>query len=397
MKKLLYGLALISLLLAAAACNKEKKTPVDPTPETPKAEASFTWLADGLVVTFTNTSKNATKYTWNFGDDETSTDANPVHTYATSGDYEVSLKAVAADGTSNTAKQTLKVAGKAFVAFSYEAGFGRLITFDGNACENVEPSTAVWDFGDGTKDETGSLVVEHNFPEDKTYEVTLTVNDLLGAAQKYTTSVTVAGDFNLLKGSDMSAESAQYWKYFEHCENNTKMYMEFEFGSTADGPAAGEGGCLRIIDWGVDTWQCTHLFLYQPVEVEEGKTYAVTLAYKVPEVHCTAMSGIRLYFANSTDLRQALYPEERNDYPGFRSGGEYNALRYNVIYCDSEAGDEPGRFFAKDDVCRYEFVAPVTGTIYFGLNILFGEKDTPGDWYIDNVKLELVPDAPAAD
>ncbi|MBI5539495.1 MAG: T9SS type A sorting domain-containing protein [Bacteroidia bacterium] len=44
-----------------------------------------------FAVQFTNTSTNATNYTWNFGDGNTSTDLNPLHNYTNSGQYSVSL------------------------------------------------------------------------------------------------------------------------------------------------------------------------------------------------------------------------------------------------------------------------------------------------------------------
>ncbi|MBC7227429.1 MAG: DUF11 domain-containing protein [Thermoflexales bacterium] len=44
-------------------------------------------------VTFTNLSRNATAYQWDFGDGNTSTAANPVHTYAAVGTYTVVLTA----------------------------------------------------------------------------------------------------------------------------------------------------------------------------------------------------------------------------------------------------------------------------------------------------------------
>lgn len=55
--------------------------------------ANFAWSADGATVTFTNNSSNSQTYLWDFGDGMTSTDANPVHTYAAPGDYTVKLTA----------------------------------------------------------------------------------------------------------------------------------------------------------------------------------------------------------------------------------------------------------------------------------------------------------------
>lgn len=55
------------------------------------AFANFTQTANGLTVTFTNTSSNATSWYWDFGDGNTSTQQNPVHTYSAFGSYVVTL------------------------------------------------------------------------------------------------------------------------------------------------------------------------------------------------------------------------------------------------------------------------------------------------------------------
>ena len=52
---------------------------------------NFNWSANGPAVTFTNNSSGGQSYLWDFGDGTTSTEANPEHTYATPGDYTVSL------------------------------------------------------------------------------------------------------------------------------------------------------------------------------------------------------------------------------------------------------------------------------------------------------------------
>ena len=58
-----------------------------------------------LTVQFTNMSRFATSYEWNFGDGSAvSTDANPSHTYNNIGTYTVSLKAINAQGDSTMVK-----------------------------------------------------------------------------------------------------------------------------------------------------------------------------------------------------------------------------------------------------------------------------------------------------
>lgn len=57
----------------------------------PLTQASFTYSSSNLDFQFTNTSSNAQSYYWNFGDGNSSTLANPTHTYLLPGSYTVML------------------------------------------------------------------------------------------------------------------------------------------------------------------------------------------------------------------------------------------------------------------------------------------------------------------
>jgi PKD repeat protein len=67
--------------------------------ETPAPTVDFTFQANGLTVTFTSTVTDVSTYTWDFGDSKTSTEANPVYTYAGGGEFEVMLTVVGEGGT----------------------------------------------------------------------------------------------------------------------------------------------------------------------------------------------------------------------------------------------------------------------------------------------------------
>lgn len=75
--------------------------------------AAFSFVAAGGAVTFTNTSTDAESmadalhYNWDFGDGMTSTEQNPVHTYAASGSYDVTLEVVDPMSAAGTSKQSL--------------------------------------------------------------------------------------------------------------------------------------------------------------------------------------------------------------------------------------------------------------------------------------------------
>jgi PKD repeat protein len=59
----------------------------------PLTQASFSFSSNNLAFQFTNTSSNAQSYFWNFGDGNTSSVANPTHTYLLPGSYTVMLVA----------------------------------------------------------------------------------------------------------------------------------------------------------------------------------------------------------------------------------------------------------------------------------------------------------------
>ena len=99
MKKNVFKLVLFATIgLFFVACEKEEV--ITPT-------ASFTYEADGLTVTFTDNSTNATSYAWDFGDSNTSTEKNPVHTYADYGTFNVVLTVTSASGKTATKSETI--------------------------------------------------------------------------------------------------------------------------------------------------------------------------------------------------------------------------------------------------------------------------------------------------
>jgi PKD repeat protein len=85
----------------------------EPAQPSPKPATSFTAVVNDKTVTFTNTSKYANSYSWDFGDGQTSTLESPVHTYASSGVFKVVLTATNAAGSS-TAQQEFTFASGAF-------------------------------------------------------------------------------------------------------------------------------------------------------------------------------------------------------------------------------------------------------------------------------------------
>ncbi|MBH0037981.1 S8 family serine peptidase [Pseudoalteromonas sp. SWN166] len=81
------------------------------SPQPPRA--GFEAETQGLTVNFTDSSTDAnndiTLWSWDFGDGATSTDQNPMHVYAASGNYDVVLTVTDSEGNTNTSTQSVVV------------------------------------------------------------------------------------------------------------------------------------------------------------------------------------------------------------------------------------------------------------------------------------------------
>ena len=293
MKKVLYFFAAAVLAVAMAACSKPAAGGGDtPGGDAPAPTADFEYTVDGLKVTFTNKSQNATASKWDFGDDETSKEASPVHTYAAPGTYTVKLTVANADGaTASKEAQVTTAAGAPKAYFTFEAQkdrageFGRVINFDATASENA--SSISWDFGDGGEGST-EFKPKHLFPDYGKYTVKATVKNSDGADNTYQAEVDVVAYNELLKGGSMEEDDAQYWTVvtdfafpegnYDAPDENTPGWLH-QFGFSEDKPKGGNGGCLRFVNNQVHD-QANNFKFYQAIEVEEGDYLEISAQMK---------------------------------------------------------------------------------------------------------------------
>lgn len=143
--------------------------------------ASFTSSINGNVVTFNNTSTYGNTYLWNFGDGNTSTQINPVHTYSQENTYTVSLTVTNACGT-NTVTHTVTI------VFPPTAGFSANIT---SGCEpltvvfnNTTSNNATyfnWSFPGGTPGNSTLMNPTVVYSTAGSYAVTLIAGNSAGA------------------------------------------------------------------------------------------------------------------------------------------------------------------------------------------------------------------------
>jgi PKD repeat protein len=129
----------------------------------------------GIVVSFTDASTNSpTSWSWDFGDGKrTSWQRNPKYIYATAGTYSVTLQATDASGSSSTASMSItvnSVDATLTAGFNYSSS-GRTATFTDTSTGN--PTSYVWDFGDGTTSTSQNPV--HTYAADDIYTVKLVI------------------------------------------------------------------------------------------------------------------------------------------------------------------------------------------------------------------------------
>ena len=180
MKQIIFTLFAVFGLLTFNSCKKDESTP--------KPTAEFTFTGGGCTapcaILFDNTSKEATNYSWDFGDGTNSTDKSPTKTYNIGGTYTVQLTATGSGGTSTISKQILIQ--QSVQAQLPEANF----TFSGNG---TAPSTVSfsntstnatsysWDFGDGSS--STSFNPSHTYTAGGAFSVILTATNAAGNNQ----------------------------------------------------------------------------------------------------------------------------------------------------------------------------------------------------------------------
>lgn len=176
------GSGTYTVKLIVADSNAELSTEVSKLVEViERPVANFTHVVDKLEVTFTDTSTDdgtVTGWLWDFGDGNTSTDQNPVHTYLSGAARDVTLTVTDNDSNASVPKviSVTSVANVIPVAGYSEVIAGLQVTFTDTSTDTDGTITDwAWDFDDGNSSNTQNPV--HTFAVAGTYNVKLTVSD----------------------------------------------------------------------------------------------------------------------------------------------------------------------------------------------------------------------------
>ncbi|HHZ64808.1 MAG TPA: PKD domain-containing protein, partial [Flavobacteriales bacterium] len=193
------------------------------TADNSSAAAGFTYTTSTLSAVFSNTSSNATSYSWDFGDSGMSTDMDPIHIYSAPGTYTVTLIAFL-DCKNDTMVQTVTVCETLNSGFTSTSSL-LTATFTNSS---VGAATYEWNFGDG--DTSSQANPTHAYLSAGTYTVTL-IGTNACETDTFVSSVTVG--CSALNASFSSTAAGQVVTYANNSIGADSYSWDFGDGNTS--------------------------------------------------------------------------------------------------------------------------------------------------------------------
>lgn len=184
-----------------------------------------------LLVTFTNLSTNYSVSLWSFGDNTSSSQTNPTHTYTQKGLYSVSL-AVLGPGGSDTKNKAdyIQVYAQVQAEFTYDKTSGQVpLTVQFTNQSTGDWTSLSWDFGDGS---SSNLVnPNHTYTNPGDYTVILTASGPGGVDSEQKNNL-IHVDYALPIAdftADVTSGTAPLSVQFTNTSTNATSYL-WEFG-----------------------------------------------------------------------------------------------------------------------------------------------------------------------
>lgn len=275
--------------------------PIPPSPSFSIVQSETNYLE----YTFVNTSVNATDYTWDFGDEGTSTEQSPVHVYDVAGIYTVSVTALSSE-TGLTAEFVTSIDIQAFVTadFTFEADADNYQKFTFTDA-SIGAESLMWDFGNGFQSNATSPV--YTYAEDGAYTVTLTATSVTGSTSVKTAQLAISAGaiIPVINGGNMD-NSSTGWKP-ENCTGcSTSGFNGSSDGSWYDyagvlGTEKTPGAKYTSSTSGGEFASSSTRYGYQEVEVTPNTVYILEYEYAIKSDDGTDPSGGRRVVAEILD------------------------------------------------------------------------------------------------
>jgi len=198
------------------------------TPELCIAGNVFKWSDQSTISSGTLTSWN-----WAFGDNGTSTNQNPTHTYAAIGTYKVTLKVTSTYGCTDTVSYYTKVNPMPVAGFKINSSAECL---QGNSFTLSDTSTgkATWFWTMGNRDTSVGKTPVYSYKTPGTYKITQHVITDKGCADTTSKTVTVYPHSNLSfivnsYGQCLKGNSFSFTGYGTNATSNITSWL-YDFG-----------------------------------------------------------------------------------------------------------------------------------------------------------------------
>ncbi|RYD83268.1 MAG: PKD domain-containing protein [Sphingobacteriales bacterium] len=201
------------------------------------------------------------RYSWNFGDGDTSSEQNPCHSYDSSGQYSISLEVFDEKGCSDrqVLKASIIVLPDIKTTFTLGGNPGcekTTYTFNNKTDTNgIRTRRWYWDFGDGSPLDSVNWSPKHEYTKDGKFTVTLRIVNQLGCEASYVqTAQNIVAKLNLFYKDSICWSDAKKGHSFSAQEIAGASYWEWSF----DDPPSG------VLNKAPFAWNTSHLFQSGP-------------------------------------------------------------------------------------------------------------------------------------
>lgn len=352
------------------------------SPGPPQPSASFEYEQSDvnyLQYTFTNTSLNGASYTWDFGDDNTSTEESPVHTYGEAGTYTVSLNTKSEGGLNAEFKSVIVIHDPVTADFTSAEG-ATIFTIEFTDA-SVNAASVMWDFGDGFQYETSEVnaTVKHIYQGGPGfYTVTLTAISSTGLESEKTETLAIGvpkvlgGDF---EDTD-TGDDRNYWRvnsdaggdgttpYGGSSDGAFQTYDGTDTDSKTRGAKIDASKCALDADGNVNAGSTR--YAYQEMDLSPGVEYYLEFSYNNADGTIVAGEILDGHFADGADALTAS-----------TDGSSLVELKGTVDNGEASGGTDSPQW----RTIRGKFTAPSSGEVSIWM-WAFGGKS-----YYDNIKI----------
>lgn len=329
-------------------------------------------VCENLPVNFTDTSTINTGiisgWTWNFGDNTTSSLQSPSHNYPGYGLYSVSLITTSGLGCSDTATENITVFPLPTADFnSAPECLGNATSFNNQSSVPYGTIFSLWNFGDGNSSSVTSP--SHIYQGNGTFNATLTITTNNGCTASISQPAVVyappISDFNVndvclglpavfADQSSCSSGNINSWFWnFGDGTNDTIQHPQHIYSS--------HGAYLVLLEV-ISTYGCSNIFqdtinifmLPQPqIQVSNG---CITGPVTFTDVSDTALTGTSAWLWNFGDGFTSTDP---NPVHLYQFAGLYNVMltAYTLNGCESATTEQleiypvPVTGFTNDNAC----------------------------------------------